>query len=94
MSLLPISIITDISHTKITAVSISIFFAAELLCRREAEDVLVQAEGAGIHQNCSVSDKSIKRGTNVYWTMLIIFRNGVKKNSFPLSNGCYGHILP
>ena len=51
-------------------------------------------EGAGIHQNCSVSDKSIKLGTNVYWTMLIIFRSGVKKNSFPLSNGCYGHILP
>jgi len=55
---------------------------------------VVQAEGAGIHRNCSVSDKSIKLGTNVYWTMLIIFRSGVKKNSFPLSNGCYGHILP
>jgi len=24
--------------------------------------------------------------------MLIIFRSGVNKNSFPLSNGCYGHI--
>ena len=55
---------------------------------------IVQTEGAGIHQNCSVSDKSIKLGTNVYWTMLIIFRSGVKKNSSPFSNGCYGHYFP